>query len=416
MGRKINGTSSKPPNEVKPSTTRTNNANFPDPKPTTSQASSSKAPAADLIDFFGSIEETTMAQPQYQTTGGLPVQATGFVAPQYNFPAQNTGAQQPFIAVNGQSTNPFAQMQQSQQPQVQNNFTGAGLSDFVPQPQQQQIGFTPSLASIPQSSIATFQQQQQQQQPSFTAGPLTASPTAGTNPFRQSIMPTGSTTSTFSSVSSTPTTSTIPTPVSQIARQSTNPFAKTATPPQPAQPFTSPPSQPFTSPPSQPFTSPPSQPFTSPLTQPFASQSPQQPQPTSSPFSPSPFAQPQTQLQTQTTQQPPMATPAGTNPFAKVSPVSSSPFSAQQQSPLAGSPFSTQSPAAASLLANPTGSTNPFRQSTFVNQATGQGWQSSGTQGTIGGLSSDTLPTVPVFPRPGQPPPGGGQQQTGWQG
>jgi hypothetical protein len=49
-----------------------------------------------------------------------------------------------------------------------------------------------------------------------------------------------------------------------------------------------------------------------------------------------------------------------------------------------------------------------------VNPATAQGWQSSGTQGTIGGL--EALPTVSVFPRPGQPPPGGGQQQTGWQG
>src|SRR5579871_3301585 len=318
MGKKINGTSSKPPSEVKPPTTRTNNTSFPDPKPTTSQVSSSKAPADDLIDIFGSIEQTPMAQPQYQTTGRVSAQATGFVAPQYNFPLQNTDTQQPFVAANGQNTNPFAQMQQSQQPQNQTIFAGGGFGGFTPQPQQQQqqqqpqqISFSPNLTSIPQSNIATFQlqqqQQQQQQQPSFTGSPLTTSPAAGTNPFRQSIMPTGSTISTFSSISSTPTTSTIPTPVSQIARQSTNPFAKTATPPQPTQPFTSPPSQPFTSPPPQPF----------------ASQSTQQPQPASSPFSQSPFTQTMAQVQTQTTQQPSIPSSTGTNPFAKGPPASS---------------------------------------------------------------------------------------------
>jgi len=50
-------------------------------------------------------------------------------------------------------------------------------------------------------------------------------------------------------------------------------------------------------------------------------------------------------------------------------------------------------------MPNPTGSTNPFRQSAFVNQQTGQGWQAS--QGTMGGL--EQLETIPVFPRPGQP-------------
>ncbi|KAH0164047.1 hypothetical protein KCU67_g5317, partial [Aureobasidium melanogenum] len=46
-----------------------------------------------------------------------------------------------------------------------------------------------------------------------------------------------------------------------------------------------------------------------------------------------------------------------------------------------------------------TGSTNPFRQSMFVNQQTGQGWQNT-PQASMGGW--EQLQTVPVFPRPGQ--------------
>ncbi|KAJ5615664.1 hypothetical protein N7537_000778 [Penicillium hordei] len=87
--------------------------------------------------------------------------------------------------------------------------------------------------------------------------------------------------------------------------------------------------------------------------------------------------------------QPPQAQPiqpqrTGTNPFARASP-------APQQG--------LQPPAAAPLRPNPTGSTNPFRQSQFINQQTGQGWQNSGQSGTMGGL--EQLDTVPVFPRPG---------------
>ena len=61
-----------------------------------------------------------------------------------------------------------------------------------------------------------------------------------------------------------------------------------------------------------------------------------------------------------------------------------------------------------------TGSTNPFRQSAFVNQATGQGWQANpANQGTLGGMSVQNVETVGVFPRPGQPQ---GQQQMGQMG
>ncbi|KAF2085144.1 ANTH-domain-containing protein [Saccharata proteae CBS 121410] len=91
--------------------------------------------------------------------------------------------------------------------------------------------------------------------------------------------------------------------------------------------------------------------------------------------------------------QPLQPQPTGTNPFAK------------NASPAQGS---APGPPHGGLMPNVTGSTNPFRQSAFVNQQTGQGWQ-SGPQNTMGGL--EQLDTVPVFPRPGQPTQ---QQHPGW--
>jgi phosphatidylinositol-binding clathrin assembly protein len=77
---------------------------------------------------------------------------------------------------------------------------------------------------------------------------------------------------------------------------------------------------------------------------------------------------------------------AGTNPFARNL-----------------SPPTTQNPPVAStLMSQQTGSTNPFRQSQFVNTATGTGWQHN--QLPIGG-GLDHLDTVPVFPRPAQQQP-----------
>ena len=84
-----------------------------------------------------------------------------------------------------------------------------------------------------------------------------------------------------------------------------------------------------------------------------------------------------------------MPTPTGTNPFARNPPT-----------PATASPGGLAPPTTATtLVPNVTGSTNPFRQSAFVNQATGQGWQTS-SQGTMGGL--EHLDTIAVFPRPGQ--------------
>lgn len=98
---------------------------------------------------------------------------------------------------------------------------------------------------------------------------------------------------------------------------------------------------------------------------------------------------PAQQIQPLQTSPPPLQPQrTGTNPFARSVSVPPSP---QAQG--------LQPPAAAPLRPNPTGSTNPFRQSAFINQQTGQGWHVSGQQGPMGGL--ERLETVPIFPRPG---------------
>lgn len=78
-------------------------------------------------------------------------------------------------------------------------------------------------------------------------------------------------------------------------------------------------------------------------------------------------------------QSPPPLVPSatGTNPFAK----------------------RPQTAGNIGLAPQATGNTNPFRQSQFVNHATGMGWQSN--QGVMGG-GLDQVETMPVFPRPGQ--------------
>lgn len=164
-----------------------------------------------------------------------------------------------------------------------------------------------------------------------------------------------------------------------------------------------------------------------------------QPQPTSTnPFRQSVMVNP-TGTPTSTLSSPTVTSPASTrsstNPFAKPNPQQqqtptglgipslqapqSAPFQPQQQSlqpaPTGTNPFarghSPSNTPAGGLMPNPTGTTNPFRQSTFVNQQTGQGWQAS--QGTMGGL--EHLETVPVFPRPGPQNAQQQQQQGGWQ-
>lgn len=273
------------------------------------------------------------------------------------------------------------------QPQVpaQTGMTPWGNSPFQMQPGQiqtngflpQQTGFA-SNSPFQQQSPQQQQQPAQQLQPNFTGagfGGFTSQPTfqpsslapipqdtvasfqtgapsgfqnlqtgqQTTNPFRQSMLLTGG-------QANSPFAPTTPTTPGQQQRpatsQSTNPFARSS--PQAAQPFAAPNS-------------------------PFQSQSPQQQQQQPAPLQP---------MQT------------GTNPFARnFGGASQSPQ--QQQRPVT---------AGGALAPQPTGSTNPFRQSAFVNHATGMGWQNN-QQPMGGGL--DQLETVPVFPRPAQ--------QTPWQ-
>lgn len=367
-------------------------SDFPEPK--TLQAAPTdrrpSGPAPDLIDFFASIEtnQQPMASapqqqqqqvpnfgvgPQYQQQQQL--QQTGFLPQQNQSFAQN--GQQPQFSNGGpfDSGNPFGQPQ-SQQPvqqPVQQDFTGAGFGGYSQQPfAQQQTAFP----SIPENGVSQFQQQQdaltgmpqstgshfpQPQQP-FNSGPQVfgtgqqplgppqrSMTTGSSNPFRQTTMATGP------SISSYPNT---PPVTSPTIPQTTNPFARNLTG-QPTGQMQSPP---------------------------FA------PQATSG----SPFTSPPPQLQTQPLQQTPASAPitphkTGTNPFARSNTLPSN----------ANSPFAPAQP----LTSTPTG-TNPFRQNTFVNQQTGQGWQAG--QGTMGGF--EQLPTLPVFPRPGQPQ----SQQGAW--
>jgi hypothetical protein len=125
-------------------------------------------------------------------------------------------------------------------------------------------------------------------------------------------------------------------------------------------------------------------------TNPFARRlsmaTPQFSQGSSEPFSP----------QSAQSQPPPLPTQAiqpqrtGTNPFAR---------SASVPPPQQPPPPQQQQQGLQPLQPNPTGSTNPFRQSQFINQQTGRGWQTSGQTGTMGGM--EQMDTVPVFPRPG---------------
>ncbi|KAI4731333.1 ANTH-domain-containing protein [Aureobasidium sp. EXF-10728] len=306
-------------------------------QPTASQPPPAKGPAPDLIDFFGSIEDQQqpMAQPstqQYAQPTGQPF------GQMYGQPTADPAFQ------TAQSTNPFGAPQQFMAPptaQLQPQFTGAGFGGYGPQPQQQvqpqQTGFNsnpfqsavqqpfqspppqqqqqPAFAQQDAFSMQQqqdpFAMQQQQQLPQMQFPPQQVQPQA-TNPFRQSMMPTGQ----------------------------TNGFMQPQQTAQPQQRQTS---------------------------NPFARQPPPQ-DPTQSAFQP---------------QQPLQAQPTGTNPFAKQSPQVSQPTG----------------PSASFLTPAATGSTNPFRQSMFVNQQTGQGWQNT-PQASMGGW--EQLETVPIFPRPGQ--------------
>ena len=254
---------------------------------------------------------------------------------------QSYGYQQDASGFQQNGTNPFLQMQQQQAPQQ--------MPQQQPQPIQTDFtgaGFGGYGPQPPQQFVtgnAFAQEQQQQQQQQQYGSPVQMQSPA------QMQMP--QQTNPFRQ-------STMPTGNqaltfnmnnnSNLQRQGTNPFARNTGTQSVA-----------------------GNAFAQQQTQPFSPQLTQ---------SPGPFAPQQTQSPVHALQ--PQAT--GTNPFARNQ----------------GTPSMSQQNA---LQAQPTGSTNPFRQSAFVNQHTGQGWQ-HGPQATLGGF--ENMETIPVFPRPA----GGGLQ------
>jgi hypothetical protein len=330
-----------------------------------------KGPAPDLIDFFDSIEQKQqpMAQPvqqyqQPQQQGFVTTQQTSFGAPQLGFPQS---FQQPMQGLqsqptaNGfmsgdQSTNPFGQ----QQPAM-TGFMGSDQSTNPfgqPQPQQAQ----PPPAQL------------QPVQPNYTGAGFGG---YGPQPSQQAFVTGGA----FPQETQQAFGGSAAQPPAQLQPQQTNPFRQSAMPTgamgvqssidnagglqrQNTNPFAK---------------------SVQPQVSAFQQQSiPEDGMPQAYPQSTSPFGQQQPQ---QTGLQPLQAQATGTNPFARPQPATNT---------------------AAPLQVQATG-TNPFRQSMFVNQQTGQGWQNA-PQATMGGL--EQMETISVFPRPGQPQPQ--QQQSPW--
>lgn len=275
--------------------------------------------------------------------------------------ASQPGLQQP-AASQFNNGDPF-HMQQSSYGQQngfisqQNSYQNPNLVQFQPQPQPQQqqqfnTGFNQPQQIQPNFTGAGFGGYTPQ--PSFQPGGLPSIPQDSAASFQQQnpqqlpIMQPGSHPATnpfrhsmiANSIGTAPPPSFAASPpATSLQRQSTNPFAKSA-PSQPTQ-------------------------------QTFPQQAnPQQQYPQTAPLPSAEFQQS-------------MAT--GTNPFARNLAINA------QRPQTSGS-----------LMPQPTGTTNPFRQSQFVNTATGSGWQNN--QQPIGG-GLDNLETVPVFPRPAQQQP-----------
>lgn len=260
-----------------------------------------------------------------------------------------------------------------QQQQQQSSFGG-----FQQQPQFQQAVGQPSTNPFNQyQQQPQIQQQQPQVQPQATGAGF-GSYTTQQQQQQPYIQPQQTMSSNFGQTDSFGQLSQQSPQQQQISPQATNPFRQSMMPQATAQ--AQPSFQP--SPPPVPQINQPTG------TNPFSQQAgAQQGFTTSQPMAGNSL------LPFQQSQQGPSLVPqrTGTNPFARTSP-------ANNASP-------SQPPGA--LVAQATGSTNPFRQSTFVNQQSGLGWQAQ--QGTMGGL--ENLETKQVFPRPGQAPQ---PNQGGW--
>ncbi|KAK2811598.1 hypothetical protein FQN50_001940 [Emmonsiellopsis sp. PD_5] len=279
-------------------------------------------------------------------------------------------------------------IQPARQPMGQQQFNPQNNMQFQQQ-QYQQMGFQPQQTGFVQQN--NFQQPQQLMQPGLNQQQTGFGGQSNSNPFGQTqpqpqlqpLQP-DHTGAGFGGYTPQPQQHNFQTPLPSIPQNGVasfqqpmqtggggrpnNPFRQSMLPPPDNMNLTSPP---------------PASPLTRQNTNPFAKRLTMQQTPQFTPGGPSPFSSQPPPAQTQT---PPPLQPqrTGTNPFAR-----------PQTAPGLQVP-----PAAAPLRPNPTGSTNPFRQSQFINQNTGQGWQAGGVQGTMGGLES--LETVPVFPRPGQ--------------
>ncbi|RAL11330.1 ENTH domain protein [Aspergillus homomorphus CBS 101889] len=351
QGKSVPAPSSVPKNSTGDPSANHSNFNQARPQTQLNPQAQAKSNPVDLIDFFDSIEQNqqpmaqqnTFQQQQFQQQPQtMQFQQAGFQPQQQAFYAQQTGfpqqqlQQQPQAAGYGQQPAPFGPQFTAQNPQQFNQ-------PHVPQPLQ------PDHTG---AGFGGYSAQPQNYGYQLNLAPIPQNDVSAFPPQQQQqpqpqqqLVPGGQqllqpqSTNPFrqSMLMNTPTGSVTP-----LDRQNTNPFARrlsTAHPQYNA-------GGPEAFPPAQ--------------------------------------AQPQSQVQQPA---PLQAQRTGTNPFAR-----SSSVPPQQTQGL-------QPPAAAPLRPNPTGSTNPFRQSAFVNQQTGQGWHVGGQQGTMGGL--EQLDTVPIFPRPG---------------
>ena len=270
------------------------------------------------------------------------------------FQAQNTSTFQP-AQPTGFGPNQAFYAQNGQQPQMQVDGAFGNTNPFgqpAPQLPQQNFG-TAGFAGFAQQNFAP------QPQDAF---PNISQPTGSSFPSQQQTFSTGQTS--LTSFQQPFSTGSSPTQTTNPFRQSMFPQATGASAPtfQPSPPIPTAISPQSTNP------------FARSVTMPINSQ------PSGSPFnSPPPHIAQQPPTQQLTPQR------TGTNPFAKIAtPQNQNQNQNQYQTP--------------PLVSNPTGSTNPFRQSVFVNQQTGQG-MSGGHSGF------DAIPTVPIFPRSAQQAP-----------
>ncbi|KAK6512481.1 hypothetical protein TWF481_001367 [Arthrobotrys musiformis] len=357
-----------------PSAASTSTAPAPQPVAAAPQLAAAASPQkqGDLIDFFASIENeqtpmfggtpTANAQPTFAQQpapiGAPQIQVPIIPTPQFTI-QQPAGFVVPGQVPQVQVPQQFLVQNPAQfvmQQPLQTDFTGAGFGGYTPAPQ-------PGIATIPQPVIQTApiiapNLTASVQTPQSAQG-LLPSATGSTNPFRQSMMPTGS--SVASPIASTGTGG------STGAPRGTNPFARAST---------------------IPVAAPQAGPTFSTTTPEYAQITPQQ-------------SQPQIQAPLRS------ASTGSTNPFSRPKPENTLPSVSEASLGANGGfaqvPVPSFQPSGGLNVAQPTG-TNPFRQSKLPADLA--------PQIPMGGL--EHLDTIPVFPRSDQQQPN--QQQPQGQG